>query len=135
MNKQRSTKALKSTVGSGRGKRRANEPAVVSAEARQERQEEVARKGGARMRGLRLGREMAWVKLEKAGGLSRGVPAPLPSLPPARSPMGSGRPYSAGHLAAVVPGLTEAPPPGAIAPTGPVTSDGRFEKSILSVPV
>lgn len=70
MNKQRSTKALKSSVGSGRSKRRANAPAGVLPEVKRERQEEVARKVGARMRDLRLERQMSLVKLQQSGGLT-----------------------------------------------------------------
>lgn len=67
MNKQRTTKALKSNVISARGKRRANAaPAVAVAS----RQAEVVRKVGARMRDLRLERQMSLAQLQKLGGLT-----------------------------------------------------------------
>ncbi len=67
MNKQRTTKALKSNAVAVRAKRRGNEPL---AEATESRQEEVARKLGGRMRDLRLERKMSLAQLQKLGGLT-----------------------------------------------------------------
>jgi transcriptional regulator with XRE-family HTH domain len=66
MNK-RTTKALKSTAVPVGGERRVNEPL---AEATESRQEEVARKLGARMRDLRLERQMSLAQMQKRGGLT-----------------------------------------------------------------
>ncbi len=67
MNKPRTTKALKSTAVATRGKRRVIDLGVEPTESRQE---EVARKVGARMRDLRLERQMSLVHMQKCGGLT-----------------------------------------------------------------
>ena len=67
MNKPRTTKALKSTAVAVRGKRHVNE---LLAEPTESRQEEVARKVGARMRDLRLERKMSLAHMQKCGGLT-----------------------------------------------------------------
>jgi transcriptional regulator with XRE-family HTH domain len=83
MNKQRTTKAMKSSVVSGAVKRRAtngraHQASVVSVlaperapeRAPESRQAEVARKVGARMRDLRLEQKMSLVQLQQRGGLT-----------------------------------------------------------------
>jgi transcriptional regulator with XRE-family HTH domain len=67
MNKQRTTKALKSSVATVRGKRRATGPSAAVPETRQE---EVARKLGARMRDLRLEQQMSLARMQVCGGLT-----------------------------------------------------------------
>lgn len=68
MNKQRSTKALKSTSATGRSKPRSS---VSEAGAAPEIQlDEVLRKLGARMRDLRLEKKMSLAQLQAKGGLT-----------------------------------------------------------------
>lgn len=68
MNKQRTTRALKSTVAPARSKQRASVSQVE--QPAEPRQVEVARKVGARMRDLRLEQKMSLVQLQRAGGLT-----------------------------------------------------------------
>jgi transcriptional regulator with XRE-family HTH domain len=67
MNKQRTNKALKSNAVAGSDKRGENEPL---AEVTETRQEEVARKLGARMRDLRLEQKMSLAHMQRLGGLT-----------------------------------------------------------------
>lgn len=67
MNKQRTTKALKSTAVAVRGKQSVDE---LPEERTESRQEEVARKVGARMRDLRLEQRMSLAFMQKCGGLT-----------------------------------------------------------------
>lgn len=66
MNKQKTTQVVKVGVVSGRSKRRVVEPVVVA----ETRQEEVARKVGARMRDLRLEQGMSLARMQQCGGLT-----------------------------------------------------------------
>jgi transcriptional regulator with XRE-family HTH domain len=67
MNKQRTTKASKSNVAPARGK---HPPAQPVGPVAVSRQVEVARKVGARMRDLRLERQMSLARLQQCGGLT-----------------------------------------------------------------
>jgi transcriptional regulator with XRE-family HTH domain len=70
MNKQPIPKALKSSGPGVRRQRRAAPVAAPAAVAVETRQEEVARKLGARMRDLRLERRMSLAQMQKCGGLT-----------------------------------------------------------------
>lgn len=68
MNKQRTTtKTVKSSASGVRAKGRVNASAAVVTETRQE---EVARKLGARMRDLRLEKRMSLAQMQQRGGLT-----------------------------------------------------------------
>jgi transcriptional regulator with XRE-family HTH domain len=67
MNKLRTPKALKSTAVSVRSKRRGSELLEGATETRQE---EVARKLGARMRDLRLEQKKSLAQMQQCGGLT-----------------------------------------------------------------
>ena len=75
MNKQRTTKALKSNAVSVRAQRRSIDPSVdpsvdPSEGVPESREEQVVRKVGARMRDLRLEQKMSLAGMQKCGGLT-----------------------------------------------------------------